>query len=89
MKYLKEIDLSGPAFAAAELDDLAGLLGYRPATVRAGRAAVAERAHSGTVDDGRYIQYLWRQVQRDDYLMREASGALRQRTWPSLIHGGD
>jgi aminoglycoside phosphotransferase (APT) family kinase protein len=89
MKYLKEIDRSGPTFAAAELDDLAGLLGDRPATVGAGRTAAAARARSGTVDDKRYIQYLWRQVQRDDYLMREASGALRQRTWPPLAPGGD
>jgi hypothetical protein len=89
IKYLKEVDLSGPAFASAELDDLAGLLGYRPESVRTGRAAVAERVHSGTVDDQRYIQYQWRQVQRDDYLMREASGALRHRTWPPLIPGGE
>jgi hypothetical protein len=31
-----------------------------------------------------YITYLWRQARRDDYLMREASGALRTRTWPPL-----
>jgi aminoglycoside phosphotransferase (APT) family kinase protein len=89
IKYLKEIDLSGPAFAAAELDDLAGLLGYRPESVRAGRVAVAERVHTGTVDDERYIRYQWRQVQRDDYLMREASGALRHRAWPPLTRDGE
>jgi hypothetical protein len=88
IKYLKEVDLSGATFAAAELDDLAGLLGYRPESVRTGRAAIAERVHSRTLDDRRYIQYEWRQVQRDDYLMRAASGALRHRTWPPLIRDG-
>src|SRR5262249_12811907 len=65
LKYLKEIDRSGPTFAAAELDDLTGLLGDRPASVATGRAAAAARIRSGTGDDRQYIQYLWRQVQRD------------------------
>ena len=36
------------------------------------------------LSDADYVRQLWRQTQRDDYLMREASGALRERTWPPL-----
>jgi hypothetical protein len=30
------------------------------------------------------VRYVWPQVQRDDYVMRSASGALREQTWPPL-----
>ena len=63
LKYLKEVDRAGSAFAAADREDAAGV----------------QRG-----DDAAYVRYLWRQVQRDDYLLREASGALRERTWPPL-----
>jgi hypothetical protein len=39
---------------------------------------------AGVIADEDYLRYAWRQVQRDDYLMRTASGALRERTWPPL-----
>jgi aminoglycoside phosphotransferase (APT) family kinase protein len=84
VKYLKELDRSGRAFAEAELDDIAALLGEHPATVREGRRALEHATVEGTVADEDYVRYLWRQVQRDDYLMRSASGALRDRTWPPL-----
>jgi aminoglycoside phosphotransferase (APT) family kinase protein len=49
------------------------------------RAAIPEpEAHHGGASDADYVRDLWHQVQRDDYLMREASGALRERTWPPL-----
>ena len=50
---------------------------------RASRTRV--RVGEGAVKDEDYVRYLWRQVQRDDYLMRTASGALRERTWPPLF----
>jgi hypothetical protein len=85
VKYLKELDRSGRAFADAELDDLAGLLGTRPESVAAGKRALEAAIAADAVADVDYVRYLWRQVQRDDHLMRTASGALSQRTWPPLI----
>ena len=38
----------------------------------------------GAIADEDFVRYVWRQVQRDDHLMRTASGALRERTWPPL-----
>jgi len=76
--------IRGNDFDAVELDELAGLLGERPATVPTGRARLVEAVRAGRVPSETYITFLWRQACRDDYLMREASGALRTRTWPAL-----
>jgi aminoglycoside phosphotransferase (APT) family kinase protein len=84
VKYLKELDRSGRAFENAELADLAALLGHRVESLREARRELARAAREGAVTDEDYVRYLWRQVQRDDYLMRTASGALRERTWPPL-----
>ncbi len=85
LKYLKEVDRSGRAFADAELDDVAELLGHTPESLVDGRRELSRAASEGTVGDEEYVRYLWRQVQRDDYLTRTASGALRERTWPPLV----
>ena len=84
LKYLKEVDRSGAVFAAAELADLTGLLGMAPPSLAEGRASVVEAVRAGAVTSEDYIRYLWRRTQRDDHLMREASGALRTRSWPAL-----
>jgi aminoglycoside phosphotransferase (APT) family kinase protein len=84
VKHLKELDRSGRAFAEAELDDIAALLGTRPLSVAEGRAAVARANADGKVSDEDYVRYAWRRVQRDDELLRPASGALATRTWPDL-----
>jgi aminoglycoside phosphotransferase (APT) family kinase protein len=84
VKYLKELDLNGRSFVGAELDDIADLVGHRAATASDGRAALTAAVESGKVADEDYVRYMWRQVQRDDHLLRGASGALRERTWPAL-----
>jgi aminoglycoside phosphotransferase (APT) family kinase protein len=84
LKYLREIDLSGNDFDAADLDEIAGLLGTRPESVASGRTELVEAVRARRVSHDAYVQYLWRQARRDDYLMRDASGALRTRTWPPL-----
>jgi hypothetical protein len=58
------------------------MLKYLKEVDRAGDLEPA--AQSRELSDADYVRELWRQVQRDDYLMREASGALRDRTWPPL-----
>jgi aminoglycoside phosphotransferase (APT) family kinase protein len=85
LKYLKQVDLSGSVFDAADLDDLGAILGARPDSVPSGRAALEDGVRAKTVEPATYVRYLWRRALRDDYLMRDASGALRTRTWPPLI----
>lgn len=85
VKYLKELDRAGRAFADAERDDLGELLGYQPETVAQGRRALEVANAEGAVADDEFVRYLWNQVQRDDHLVRGASGALRERTWPPLF----
>jgi aminoglycoside phosphotransferase (APT) family kinase protein len=84
LKYLKEVDRSGAAFGEAELDDLGSLLGRRPTSLEAGRGELVGAVRRGAVGSEDFICYLWRRTQRDDYLMRTASGVLRTRTWPEL-----
>lgn len=84
VKYLANIDAFGAFYDACELDDLAALLGTRPATVASGRAAAADAVRAGTLTDAQYIGYLWRRVARDTELARSAMGVLADRHWPSL-----
>ncbi|OBI99540.1 phosphotransferase [Mycobacterium alsense] len=89
VKYLAEVDRIGAVIDRQEIAELAALLGSTPASVEAGRSALAERAGRGELDDRAYVTQLWRGIKRDDYLMRAASGALRNRTWPPLSTRGD
>ncbi|MBD0863560.1 phosphotransferase family protein [Gordonia sp. zg691] len=84
VKYLKECDRVGDDLDSDERAELAALLGDEPESIEAGRAELARRTIDGTVDVGDYVAQMWRSVQRDDYLMRVASGALYERTWPPL-----
>lgn len=85
VKFLKEIDRDGRSFRAAELAELAALLGAEPADVHEGRRAVGSALRQGLLSEKEYVEYQWHQVQRDDHLARTASGALRERTWPPLF----
>jgi hypothetical protein len=84
VKYLKELDRSGRAFAQAELDDLAGLLGKSPTDLHEGRRALTAAVNDGRVADEDYLQFQWMCVCRDNHLLRTASGSLADRTWPPL-----
>ncbi|MDA4108119.1 phosphotransferase family protein [Mycolicibacterium holsaticum] len=84
VKYLAEVDRVGAQVDAAELAELTELLGETPASVSAGRAALADRVARGELGERDYVTQLWRGIKRDDYLTRTASGALRHRTWPDL-----
>jgi aminoglycoside phosphotransferase (APT) family kinase protein len=84
LRYLEATDAAGRACAASELDETAAALGARPDSVTAARAALAEASRNGSVTDDDYIRHVWNQVMRDDFLMKPASGALHERTWPPL-----
>lgn len=86
VKYLAEVDRIGAQVDAAEVAELGELLGYTPASVSAGRAALAEAAGRGAITEHDYVAQLWRGIKRDDYLTRTASGALARRSWPPLTH---
>ncbi|GFG88748.1 phosphotransferase family protein [Mycobacterium bourgelatii] len=89
VKYLAEVDRIGPIIDAQETAELATFLGSTPASVSEGRAALAELAGRGEIDQRDYVAQLWRGIKRDDYLTRTASGALSRRTWPPLTHPGN
>jgi aminoglycoside phosphotransferase (APT) family kinase protein len=85
VKYLQELDGAGRQYAELEGDEIGRLLGRRPVSVAVGRTELAEAARAGRVSDEDYVQYMWHKVQRDDHLMRTASGALHDRTWPPVL----
>lgn len=87
IQYLQQADLHGWRFQADEERDIENLLGRPFRSLAEGRTELAAAYTAGVVSDPEYINYAWRRVQREDYLMRGASGALRQRTWPPLTAG--
>jgi len=84
VKYLKEIDRNGRRFAARELDDIGRLLGRRQPSLGEARTALAAAARTGGVEVEDYLLYHWRRLVHDDHLLRTASGALYERSWPAL-----
>jgi hypothetical protein len=85
VKYVSELDLSGRAYHDLERDEIAALLGTPVTDLAEGRQRVAAAAADGKVGDDDYVRYLWNKTFRDDHLMRGASGALHDRTWPDLV----
>ncbi|HLY82453.1 MAG TPA: phosphotransferase family protein [Acidimicrobiales bacterium] len=85
VKYLQELDLCGRSFADLERDDIAAVLGHAPDTLEEARAELAAAARAGKVAEDAYVRVLWNKVLRDDHLLRTASGALHERTWPPLV----
>jgi hypothetical protein len=85
IKYLAEVNANGPFYEACELDDLADLLGERPASIADGRAAAADAARRHGISDAQYLTYLWRRSERDTELARPAMGVLADRHWPELF----
>ena len=85
LKYLKELDRNRTFFEGHEFDDLGRLLGRTPPTVAAGRVALATAARDGKVELDDYLLYHWARLTREDWMMREASGAMYERSWPELV----
>ena len=85
VKYLKELDRNGLWFEEQELDDLGRLLGQVPASLTEGRVDLAAEARDGKVALDDYLLYHWVRLTRDDWTMRQASGAMYERGWPALV----
>jgi aminoglycoside phosphotransferase (APT) family kinase protein len=84
IKHLREVNLNGRFYEQRELDDIATLLGHRPATCSDGRAELQAAVRAGRVDEDKYLGVLWRRACRDAELLRTASGVLADRHWPPL-----
>jgi aminoglycoside phosphotransferase (APT) family kinase protein len=84
VKYLREMDRLGGAAETADLDDLAELLGARPASVAEGIAAVLARFGSGSVDVTSVVRVLHRKTLRELQILRPAMGVLAERTFDPL-----
>jgi hypothetical protein len=84
IKYLAQVDIYGSSYETCELDDLEALLGSRPESVAAGRAAVADAVDAGAISDEHYLRLLWRRVARETELARPSMGVLADRHWPEL-----
>lgn len=85
VRYLKEVDAVGRTSAEQEVAELTQVLGGPPAPLEEARAALDRAYRSGQVPPSEYVRHLWTRVQREDHLMRTASGALRERSWPPLV----
>jgi len=85
VKYLQQLDVAGRQFVELELDDIAKVTGARNDSLAVARARLDEAVRAGTVSDRDYVKLMWNRVLRDDELMRTASGALHDRTWPPLV----
>jgi len=84
IKYLKAIDQFGPSIELAELAALASLLGERPASVEAGRAALSQGLRAGTIGFADALAYFASETRWGAQLSAEASGSIAHRHYQPL-----
>jgi len=84
LKYLAESTRRSGDLDAQELDEVAALLGARPSSTAAARRDLAAAWRDGRLDAGQVIPALYRGIQRDNELLRGASGALADRHYDSV-----
>lgn len=74
----------GTELAALELDDLAGLLGRRPASLGAGLTELDAKIGDGQLPDELALSYLTRRALRDEWLWAPAASLYPGRRWADL-----
>lgn len=79
LKYLREADRFGPAFAALECSELTALLGREVDDVEAGRVALCTAIDQEALGPHAALPYCLRQSARDTAIMRPAMGSLADR----------
>ena len=84
LKYLQECDRLAGVFEEQELGDLNELLGARPASIDAGRAALVPLIREAQRTDARLLRYFHRWTSRRTALAASASGVLAERHYPPL-----
>ena len=85
LKYLATVSRLGPGFDAQELDDLTSLLADRPSAVAAGRAALGQAIRNDEVSAPGALRVIYRQLLRDNELLRSASGVLAARHYSTVV----
>jgi aminoglycoside phosphotransferase (APT) family kinase protein len=79
--HLRNAERSGPAYAAAELDDLGELLGRRPASLLEGQRALERGVREwGPSREEALVRYFHRHAVREEALMRGALGLAEGRS---------
>jgi aminoglycoside phosphotransferase (APT) family kinase protein len=84
VKYLREVDRVGGGDVAAELDDLQGLLGTRPATVAEGAALLHAEVVAGRLGAAELLPYAAAQALRRQQVAAPAMGVLARQHLPDL-----
>lgn len=84
IKYLKESERLGPSVRAANLADLAALLGKEPDTVESGQAELAAALAAGRVSFEAVLGFFAAQTAREAQLAASASGGIAGRHYPLL-----
>jgi aminoglycoside phosphotransferase (APT) family kinase protein len=79
LKYLREADRLGPAYAELEREELGALLGGRVDNLDAGRRSLCAAIEDGTLGAPAVLPYCLRQSARDTAIMRPAMGSLADR----------
>jgi aminoglycoside phosphotransferase (APT) family kinase protein len=84
VKYLAAATRRRQSFEAQELDELATCLGAPSASVAEGRRHVAAGVRAGSIDALAALTAICHRLQRDNELLREASGALADRHYTAV-----
>ncbi len=74
----------GAALDAIECDEMADLVGGRPATAEAGHAALVDVIREGGFEDEPLVRYLTRKAYRDEWLYSPAVALYPDRQWAKL-----
>ncbi|WP_406857615.1 phosphotransferase family protein [Alsobacter sp. KACC 23698] len=84
IKYLRAYDRYGPLIEATECDELASLLGERPASLQDGMARLGEALKAGRIPFETALAFFAGSVARDAELAASSSGGLAGRSFPPL-----
>ena len=85
LKYLLQEQQLGDALRRDELNDISKVLKTPFTDLHAARTRLVTRIKEDSIDDAAMIGLLWRRVQRETAVMRDAMGALADRLFPPLI----
>ena len=90
LKYLREADRLGPAYAAQERDELGTLLGQPVDDIETGRRTLCSSVEQRALGARTVLAYCLRQSARDTAIMRGAMGSLADRHFTRVrqLQGG-
>jgi hypothetical protein len=84
-QYLQQVDRHGAAFDAADRDELAAILGHRPASWEDGEAELERFVlEAGPEHDATLVRFFRRRLQREEILLGPALGYLSGSTLPPI-----